>query len=409
MQIKITDEYTIATKHDASLIGERRIAFDEDGRRFLADLVIPDGDACLESLCLNAMLSADIEHHPEIINRVKANWTGDGAYYQILDVDINSYKLAVFRNAAANRIKNTAYDLVRAVQNLHKRGVVHAAISPNAIYMDGESCRLGEFWWAHKADGGTLHPALGRFYREELPEFAVPFMAPEVLRGESPGKAADVFALGAVLFWTLTGETPRTSMTAYPQKVAQYQLSETPCRKLQELRGDLDEDLLTMINELLSNDPESRPSLFAIESYLLASLSGPPLENVISISNHFEIEGKRIVEEECKIANATRLGPTAHLSIALTTDKNGSGHWFSVKAIIQKGKDAFLLLQLQPGTYEGNEFIYTAVKIEPGGIIRAIPDKQYASVSSDLINERERELNLELLEGLTGKIAQHSL
>ena len=82
---------------------------------------------------------------------------------------------------------------------LHRVGVVHGDIKPgNAIVDARGDAHVIDFGLARvmgasggEARGGTL-----------------PFMAPELLRGEAPSVQSDVFALGVTLWFLLTGEHP---------------------------------------------------------------------------------------------------------------------------------------------------------------------------------------------------------
>jgi hypothetical protein len=100
-------------------------------------------------------------------------------------------------------------ELARVVALLHRRGIIHQDIKPRNILVDelGRP-RLIDFGlarlhhaWSDTPDGpsgGTLT-----------------YMAPEQARGESEriGQAADIFALGGVLHFLLTGRAPFTGRT----------------------------------------------------------------------------------------------------------------------------------------------------------------------------------------------------
>jgi serine/threonine protein kinase len=94
--------------------------------------------------------------------------------------------------------------VARALEYAHRRGVVHQDIKPRNILID-ESVRprlidFGMARWRHawtEHEGGPSGGTLA-------------FMAPEQARGQSErvGAASDIFALGGVLYFLLTGKTP---------------------------------------------------------------------------------------------------------------------------------------------------------------------------------------------------------
>jgi serine/threonine protein kinase len=100
-------------------------------------------------------------------------------------------------------------ELARTVAYLHSQGVVHQDIKPRNIVLDGAGrprlidfglARLRQTW----SDGW------------DLPTGGTPqFMAPEQARRESEkvGPACDVFALGGVLYFLLTGQPPYSGQT----------------------------------------------------------------------------------------------------------------------------------------------------------------------------------------------------
>jgi tetratricopeptide (TPR) repeat protein len=98
--------------------------------------------------------------------------------------------------------------VARALHRAHKAGLVHRDLKPSNILLDAEDQpRVADFglarWTQEAAELTRSGAILG----------SPAFMAPEQARGEV-APAADIYALGAVLFFTLTGRPPHEG-TAY--------------------------------------------------------------------------------------------------------------------------------------------------------------------------------------------------
>jgi eukaryotic-like serine/threonine-protein kinase len=96
--------------------------------------------------------------------------------------------------------------LLSGVAALHAGGIIHRDLKPNNVMLERNGERLNvsimDFGLArlHEADS-TL---LGTGMIAGTPGY----MAPELLRGQRPTKATDIYALGVVLHQVLTGGRP---------------------------------------------------------------------------------------------------------------------------------------------------------------------------------------------------------
>lgn len=97
--------------------------------------------------------------------------------------------------------------IAEAVSHCHSRKVIHRNLSPAAVLVTGgdvPEVRLRNFGFAHRLGGaGTLTGSVGQGERERL------YRAPEVfVASENANDASDVFSLGAIAFFVLTGKDP---------------------------------------------------------------------------------------------------------------------------------------------------------------------------------------------------------
>lgn len=118
-----------------------------------------------------------------------------------------------------------------ALDYLHRHGIVHGAVKPSNILLDGEG-------WVRLADLSFTRPAVRRISRPtSVPAPRAAWIAPEEqLRGERL-PAADQYALGALAFECLTGSTPGSSADAVAQLRA-----DVPARMVRAIERALDED-----------------------------------------------------------------------------------------------------------------------------------------------------------------------
>ena len=222
--------------------------------------------------------------HPHIARLYDAGLAADGQPYLALEhvegerIDVHCRERGLGVTARLELFLQVAH----AVAYAHARLVVHRDLKPSNILVtaDGQ-VRLLDFGIATLleqgvAEEGELTQELGRAL---TPDYA----APEQIRGEPIGTAADIYSLGVVLYELLTGHRPyklaSKSRAALEHAIEQAEpqrpsdaVDDPRLRK--ELRGDLD----AIVLEALKKSPAQRwPSVAAFADDLCRWRDGRPV------------------------------------------------------------------------------------------------------------------------------------
>jgi serine/threonine-protein kinase len=139
-------------------------------------------------------------------------------------------------------------EVARAVDYLHQHDIVHCDLKPSNILLDGEQPLIADFGLSRVLQSG---PASDPLAQHRL-EGTIPYMAPEQVQGE-PGKASDVYSLGAVLFELLTGLTPFGRGRSALQKIVRDE-APGPRQVDRRLPAALDQ----IVRKCLRKDPSER-------------------------------------------------------------------------------------------------------------------------------------------------------
>lgn len=149
-----------------------------------------------------------------------------------------------------------AAQVLEALAYAHASGVVHRDVKPsNVLLAAGEevSARLFDFGLAQLADAETL-TASG-----DVPG-TLAYIPPERLQGEGAGPAADVWAVGVLLWEALAGRHP--FWQASPVEMGNQ--IQAGAASLETMRPDLPRPLVTAVDGALTVDPARRPTAAAL-------------------------------------------------------------------------------------------------------------------------------------------------
>lgn len=155
--------------------------------------------------------------------------------------------------------------LIDALEHAHRRGVVHGDVKPANVLVDAAArpprVALTDFGAGAEGQGDDdlLEASITSRERDERAgsTATLPYLAPERLGGAPPSQAADVFALGVLVFEALTGRLP------------------TGLELPSELVAGLDRRWDGLVKRALARDPAARPPLAGLRRDLLRLLPRP--------------------------------------------------------------------------------------------------------------------------------------
>ena len=189
--------------------------------------------------------------------------TADDSFYYVMELldgrDLESLVRA-FGPVSADRVVFLLRQACHSLAEAHARGLVHRDITPSNIYV----CRMGlDYDFVKVLDFGlvTFHgkPSMERTLAtgSHATTGTPAFMAPEVIVGGEIDERTDVYALGCVAYFLLTGQLVFTADT--PIKMFLQHLQTRPVPPSERTELPIPPELESLILSCLEKDPQRRP------------------------------------------------------------------------------------------------------------------------------------------------------
>jgi eukaryotic-like serine/threonine-protein kinase len=208
---------------------------------------------------VTAMLSS-----PHTIDVYDFGLTEDGIFYYVMEylhgIDLETL-VQKYGPVPAERVVYFLHQICSSLDEAHRSGLVHRDIKPANIY----TCRYGiEYDFVKVLDFGVVKSTEASAGRTQLTLAGAAagtpgFMAPEMaLAAKDLDGRADIYGVGCVAYWLLTGklvfeeETPIATMLAHAQK------QPVPPSRRTEL--SVPPQLERLIMSCLEKEPQRRPS-----------------------------------------------------------------------------------------------------------------------------------------------------
>lgn len=190
-------------------------------------------------------------------------------------------------------IVSVARQLLHAVAHLHKKGVIHGDLKPANVVVDAQGTpRVLDLGVATLAGEPPVRGLRG----------TPGYVAPEILRGERPTPATDMYGFGGVLYAAFTGRAPFVAPD--PAALGYLPLVSLPMPP-SSLRPGLPALLNQLILLLLARDASRRPqSVDKVEEVLGRSIGGASATVVVGMADEREELRRAVIgaaDGECRV------------------------------------------------------------------------------------------------------------
>ena len=199
-------------------------------------------------------LAASVLQHPNIVQVFDYGQSGESYFIVMEFVDGSDLRRYMKKRGVLDpeRVVEIAHDVALGLGAAHKKGIVHRDIKPQNIMLnDSRMVKLTDFGIASMYKDVEAE----RLTTTGMTLGTVQYYAPEQAQGEMVTPAADIYALGIVMYEMLTGRTPFDGDT--PVAVAMKHIQEEPERP-SVFNPNIPPGLEKIVLRCLEKDPRDR-------------------------------------------------------------------------------------------------------------------------------------------------------
>ena len=299
-------------------------------------------------------------NHANVVSVIDFGNTETGMIYMVMEYLVGSTLGEVVPKDQGLPLARTVQLMRQACAGIgaaHRCNLVHRDLKPDNIFVSRDAAgdelvKVLDFGIARMLEG-EQHT---RLTQTGLLMGTPGFIAPEQIEATSEADArADVYALGAILYFMLTGRRPYHGAT--PHSILAQQLQEPPEVEL----GLLGESLTAVVLKGMHRDPEAR---YASAGELLAALeeaTGEPAQTAVT--------ARQIRVPDTSEADAPPLEPTRSLTqpAVATSSSRRRLLWLAAVLLVGLGGAAWLWTsQKEPEGVEGEVRGVTATRVTVG-------------------------------------------
>ncbi len=226
---------------------------------------LPGGGAHARRILAEARLMARVRHPNVLVIHGADEHDGRAGFWtDLVAGETLEARLDGGARLGADEAALVGRELCRALSAVHAAGLVHGDVKASNVMRD-QAGRILLMDFGAGSDRAAASAGAGPLRGTPL------VLAPEVLAGADPTPAADLYALGALLFRLVTGRYPVEAADLADLRRRHAAGGGTP---LLDLRPDLPAAFVRMVERALAADPADRfPSAGAMAEALAACLS----------------------------------------------------------------------------------------------------------------------------------------
>jgi eukaryotic-like serine/threonine-protein kinase len=239
-----------------------------------------DGGAAVVQRFRREAEAASFLQSPHTIRLYDFGETRAGTFYFVMELldglDLETL-VAQYGPIPPERTIHVLRQVCHSLAEAHDRGMIHRDVKPANIFL----CRLGrEYDFVKVLDFGLVKFDQDESIMDTIKAAAEvttgtpAYMAPEMANGDAVDRRADLYALGCVAYWLLTGHLVFEAESALRMLIQHIQAQPVPPSR----RGDqvVPPALERLIMQCLEKDPARRPSS---ADEILAGLDGVEVDS----------------------------------------------------------------------------------------------------------------------------------